>query len=175
MSSGDLCRVRVNEHFGDLVRVDERAWPKVIVRWPAGIRDDEDVARDLAEIRALYTRREAHTLLVDARHARVPTYRQLGMVLEMARSAPPKTGCVAVAVVSPSASIRASVDSIRWLHLTHTQLAYFVSLEPAIEWLEKSLERSTPTSMTRRSEVTSSHHGRRRVRPSVAFQKPYAK
>lgn len=164
MGLGDLCRAGANEHLRRLHRVDESAWPNVVLRWPAGIRDDEDVAKDLAEIRAICSRREAHTLLVDARRARVPTYRQLGMILELARTAPRESHCVAVAVVSPSASIRASFDSIRWLHLMHTRLAYFVDLEPAIEWLERSIPLEDP-----------SHHEWRCARPFVAFQKPYAK
>lgn len=152
MSSGDLYRMRVSEHLDDSLGVDERGWPHLILRWPAGIRSDEEVARDLAEVRSICVRREEHTLLVDARHARVPTYRQLGMILELARTAPAETSCVAVAVVSPSAAVRASVDSIRWLHLMRTRLAYFVDIEPAIEWLEESLRdgRQTVTSPSER-------------------------
>jgi hypothetical protein len=122
--------------------VDASAWPRVALRWPGGVRGDHEVGAALDALRAIAMRREAHALSIDARDARPPTPAQLGRILALARSASPRTACVATALVSRSAQVRATVDSIRWLYLTSTAWACFDEPAAADAWLGAMLERA---------------------------------
>ncbi|MDQ3031152.1 MAG: hypothetical protein M3Y87_01950 [Myxococcota bacterium] len=121
----------------DGIQVDESAWPRVVLRWPAGIRSDREVAAALDTLRGIGRRGEEHTLLVDARGAQAPTSIQLGLILDLMRRVGPSARCLAIAVATRSACVRACVDSVRWMHLTPSRWSHFDEVAPAGEWLDE--------------------------------------
>jgi hypothetical protein len=129
--------------------IDERAWPRLVVRWPAGALEDDAVATALDALLAIAARPVVHTVLVDLRDAWKPTHSQLGMIIEAARLAGPRSHAVAVAIVARSSIVRATVDSIRWMHMTGARWASFDDVAPATEWLDNALARASDTSASR--------------------------
>ncbi|UJR81685.1 STAS/SEC14 domain-containing protein [Sandaracinus amylolyticus] len=136
MSLGDALAAPVDparERTGIHVAID--TWPRVRLTWPAGVRHDAEVADALHTLEAIAQRGRPFVLLVDARDARPPTPAQLGMMLDAMRRIGPDARCLAHAVVTRSAPVRAFVDSLRWMRLTPSAWAYFDDEPSAIAWL----------------------------------------
>jgi len=113
-----------------VITVDRTRWPLLVMRWPAGRRDDEEILDAWHALREVELDRP-HVFLVDARKMSLPTPPQIRILIDLQAELSPESECLATGLVTTSSALRALLDSLRWMKLSRQSFQSFDTVEAA--------------------------------------------
>ena len=131
-----------------MIRIDDSAFPLVVVTHPTTWTDDE-WERYLTQMRSYPSRRERYVTLTDARGAGTPTAAQRRRAAEVMAEdqALSKRFNVANALVYDSALLRGMITAITWITPPPVPMQSFATPEPALRWLDELYAAATSAAL----------------------------
>jgi hypothetical protein len=122
--------------------VDDREWPLVVVRWPAEVATDDEVAEVLAGLSRAYGQK--HVVLHDGiRSGGLSANGRRALAAHSAQNEDEiRRWVLASAAVAPSAFTRTLIKTVQWMAPPPCPFRAFGREEEAREWLLQALRRA---------------------------------